>query len=152
MWHVTTFYRELTLRSSSEKTISLDHVSQPGRLTGPTELNWENDKGHLSVEASGEDTGEVSYYITHSVYFWWMYGCIFRSEQYSFITPNKTKICELLMMPIKMLQSIWWVQQQMDMAKLIGAFLQLLVASNYWLLKWIFWDERVHLGRTKLRT
>lgn len=67
---MTTFYRELTLRSSSEKTISLDHVSQPGRLTGPTELNWENDKGHLSVEASGEDTGEVSYYITHSMYFW----------------------------------------------------------------------------------
>jgi hypothetical protein len=67
---VSTFYRELTLRSSSEKTINPDRLSWHGGLTGPPELEWENDgKGHLSVEASGEDTGEVSYYITHSMYF-----------------------------------------------------------------------------------
>lgn len=58
------FYREPSLRNSSEKTINPDRLSWPGGLTGPTELEWENDgKGHLSVEASGEDTGEVSYYI-----------------------------------------------------------------------------------------
>ncbi|XP_069700777.1 uncharacterized protein [Periplaneta americana] len=51
--------RELTLRSSSEKTINPDRVSWPGAITGQTELDWGNEgKGHLSVEASGEDTGE----------------------------------------------------------------------------------------------
>jgi len=36
-------------------------VPWPGALTRQTELGWGNDgKGHLSIEASGEDTGEVS--------------------------------------------------------------------------------------------
>jgi hypothetical protein len=55
------FYRETTLRSSSEKTVNPDRVSWPSTLTGQRDLDWGNDsKGHISVEASGEDTGEVS--------------------------------------------------------------------------------------------
>jgi hypothetical protein len=55
------FYREKTLRSSSEKTVNPDRVSWPSTLTRQRDLDWANDtKGHISVEASGEDTGEVS--------------------------------------------------------------------------------------------
>lgn len=55
------FYREITLRSSSEKTVNPDRVSWPSTLTRQRDLDWPNDsKGHISVEASGEDTGEVS--------------------------------------------------------------------------------------------
>jgi len=55
------FYREITHRSSSEKPVNPDRVSWPSTLTGQRDLDWTNDsKGHISVEASGEDTGEVS--------------------------------------------------------------------------------------------
>jgi len=59
------FYREITLRSSSEKTVNPERVSWPSTLTGQRDLDWANDsKGHIYVEASGEDTGEVSQYTT----------------------------------------------------------------------------------------
>jgi hypothetical protein len=55
------FYREKTLRSSSEKTVNPHRVSWPSTLTRQRDLDCANDtKGHISVEASGEDTGEVS--------------------------------------------------------------------------------------------
>jgi hypothetical protein len=60
---VYSFHREL--RSSSEKIINPDRVSWPSPLAGQTDLDWGNDsKGQLSVEASGEDTGEVCQYTT----------------------------------------------------------------------------------------
>ena len=59
------FYREVTLHSSSEKTVNPDRVSWPSTLSGQRDLDWANDsKGQISVEASGEDTGEVSQYTT----------------------------------------------------------------------------------------
>ena len=59
--HSMLFYRETTVCSSSEKTVNPERVSWPSRLTGQRDLDWENDsKGHISVEASWEDTGEVS--------------------------------------------------------------------------------------------
>ncbi|KAJ9597352.1 hypothetical protein L9F63_011792, partial [Diploptera punctata] len=52
--------REITIRGSDKSiNINPDRVSWPGAVPGQTDADWgEETKGQLSVEASGEDTGE----------------------------------------------------------------------------------------------